>query len=79
MQTGFLGLSLAINLVKPLMSLYRTEWSERGYMDSGQREGRRGTTNGGARHDFWSMRRKHHAIGFHSIVSENVGWKGNNM
>jgi hypothetical protein len=26
-----LGLSLAGNLVKPLLSLYGTEWSERGY------------------------------------------------
>ncbi len=31
MQIGLLGLSLAGNLVKPLLSLYGTEWRERGY------------------------------------------------
>ena len=36
LQPGLLGLSLSGNLVKPLMSLYGTEWRERGYMDSGE-------------------------------------------
>ncbi len=31
MQTGSSGLSLAGNMVKPLLSLYGTEWRERGY------------------------------------------------
>jgi hypothetical protein len=31
MPTGFLGLLLAGNLVKPLISLYGTEWRDRGY------------------------------------------------
>jgi hypothetical protein len=30
-KTALLGLSLAGNLVKPLISLYGTEWRERGY------------------------------------------------
>jgi hypothetical protein len=31
MESVLLGLSLAGNLVKPLISLYGTEWRERGY------------------------------------------------
>ena len=41
-----LGLSLARNPVKPLLSLYGTEWRERGYGLRGREEGK-GKAGGG--------------------------------